>query len=242
MINQGVISKFCDKHKKKYESVAVKLLGKIICRPCPDCMADRRKRCAPASEKTGEQKFNEVILSQGRIEGRHAHCTFDSYAAISDGQKKALRATQKYANDILNKKAHGLILSGGRGTGKNHLACSIAISLIEKGSRAQIWTAEDMVAGIRCHYNPNSGKTSGQVISDLKNLDLLIIDEIRRYDEKECALLFGIINGRYERLKPTMVMSNLDIDGIKQVISAPGYDRLREGGGKHVSFDWGSYR
>ena len=50
------------------------------------------------------------------------------------------------------------------------------------------------------------------------------------------------MNERYLQLKPTVIISNLGAQDIKQAIGEPAFDRLREGGGKVVSFDWGSYR
>ena len=54
--------------------------------------------------------------------------------------------------------------------------------------------------------------------------------------------MFDIIDGRYQEMKPTILISNLAIAGIKDLIGERVIDRLREDGGKLVSFDWPSYR
>lgn len=59
--------------------------------------------------------------------------------------------------------------------------------------------------------------------------------------DAEKLILFEIINGRYEAVKPTILLSNLNIDGLKGYMGERVVDRLREGG-KADRFDWPSYR
>ena len=60
--------------------------------------------------------------------------------------------------------------------------------------------------------------------------------------DTEKLFIFDIIDGRYQNMKPTILISNLDIDGIKDAIGDRCVDRLREGGGMMVAFNWGSQR
>ena len=55
-------------------------------------------------------------------------------------------------------------------------------------------------------------------------------------------MMFEIINKRYEQVKPTIVVSNLLGNDLKAFISERVLDRLRQGGGKLIQFDWQSYR
>ena len=73
--------------------------------------------------------------------------------------------------------------------------------------------------------------------------DLLILDEVgvQFGSETEKMILFEIINGRYEQLKPTIVISNL-ADALTDYLGERVVDRLREGGGRMLIFDWPSYR
>jgi DNA replication protein DnaC len=41
---------------------------------------------------------------------------------------------------------------------------------------------------------------------------------------------------------PTVLVSNLDVEGVKQCIGDRVYDRLRDDGGKVIAFTWGSMR
>jgi DNA replication protein DnaC len=58
----------------------------------------------------------------------------------------------------------------------------------------------------------------------------------------ELTTLFAIINGRYEQMRPTVVISNLSGDQLPLAMGERCVDRLREGGGVVVPFDWESQR
>ncbi len=75
-------------------------------------------------------------------------------------------------------------------------------------------------------------------------MDLLIIDEVGSQfgSDTEKLFIFEIIDGRYQEMKPTILISNLDINGIKESIGERCVDRLREGGGSMIAFNWESSR
>ncbi|MNJ76306.1 DNA replication protein DnaC [compost metagenome] len=58
----------------------------------------------------------------------------------------------------------------------------------------------------------------------------------------ELTTLFSIINGRYEQLRPTVVISNLGADQLPVAMGERCVDRLREGNLIVVPFDWESQR
>ena len=78
----------------------------------------------------------------------------------------------------------------------------------------------------------------------LSKVGLLIIDEIgiQFGSDTEKLLISEIIDNRYQNLLPTVLISNLDLAGIKSCIGERSYDRLREDGGKVVAFNWDSHR
>ncbi|CAH0649884.1 DNA replication protein DnaC [Pseudomonas sp. Nvir] len=78
----------------------------------------------------------------------------------------------------------------------------------------------------------------------LGGLDLLVIDEIgaQKGSEYELGLLHSIIDRRYQSVLPTVVISNLNADGLKSYIGDRALDRLRQNGGQQVGFTWESKR
>ncbi|EIG27035.1 hypothetical protein HMPREF1054_2009, partial [Haemophilus paraphrohaemolyticus HK411] len=50
------------------------------------------------------------------------------------------------------------------------------------------------------------------------------------------------INERYEAMKPTILISNLSQQELGAYVGERIVDRMREGGGAMIAFDWESYR
>jgi DNA replication protein DnaC len=189
------------------------------------------------------------MMGRAAIPPRFVNRSLRNYTADTDGQKRALSVCQRYAATFTKDggaKENGtcLILAGNPGTGKTHLAAGVANYLLENGSTAVYSTAMTAIRAIRETWQNKTGKTESQVIQDFVKPDLLILDEIgvQHGTEAEKLHLFDLINARYEAVKPTLIISNLELDAVEQFIGERAFDRLREGGGKAVSFDWGSSR
>ena len=74
--------------------------------------------------------------------------------------------------------------------------------------------------------------------------DLLILDEVgvQYGSESERIELFKVVNGRYDELKPMIMLSNLAITRLLEYLGERIYDRLLDAGGRVVTFDWKSWR
>ncbi|HHK7933447.1 TPA: ATP-binding protein, partial [Serratia marcescens] len=97
------------------------------------------------------------------------------------------------------------------GTGKNHLALAIAKSVIESHqSPAAFTTALKIAREYKSTWSKTSTRTEDEVIRQFTRPDLLIIDEIgvQFGSEAEKLIMFEIINTRYERMRPTILISN----------------------------------
>ena len=70
-----------------------------------------------------------------------------------------------------------------------------------------------------------------------------LIDEIgvQAATENEQQILFNVINGRNEQMRPVILISNLDAEGIKKVLGERSSDRIRECC-RVVQFNWQSWR
>ncbi|HFQ9372191.1 ATP-binding protein, partial [Klebsiella pneumoniae] len=93
-------------------------------------------------------------------------------------------------------------------------------------------------------WSKTATRSEEDVIRFFTKPDLLIIDEvgIQFGSEAEKMIMFEIINTRYERLKPTILISNLPKDELTQFIGERVIDRMNDGGGCTISFTWDSYR
>jgi DNA replication protein DnaC len=72
----------------------------------------------------------------------------------------------------------------------------------------------------------------------------LIIDEVGMQfgSDTEKMIIFDIIDGRYNNMLPTILISNLELSEVKELIGDRSIDRLREDGGVVVAMKWASNR
>lgn len=218
---------------------------------CPAC--DKVKAAAEtvqyiekirAESKAKAHQNWEARLGRAGIAARFKNCRIDNFVATIPAQQRAKRFAEHYVADFKEvlKTGRSMIFSGGRGTGKNHLACGIASALMAQGYSAAVLTVSDMLLAIKDTYGGKGSEI--QAIMHFVKPDLLVLDEFGLWadSDTERRLLFSVVNKRYERCRPTLVLTNLNAEDFKQQIEPRVRDRLRDNGGKLIPFNWESYR
>ena len=175
------------------------------------------------------------------ISKRNLYKTFDDYICTNEGQSKAKNDCERFVKEFPSEKS--MIMVGGVGTGKTLLASAMLDSLVDN-NRCEIIKVIDLIRHLKSTWAKDSDNTEEDLIKYYCKLDLLILDEVGSQfgSDTEKLFIFDIIDGRYQDMKQTVLISNLDIDGIKDVIGERCIDRLREGGGSMIAFDWKSSR
>ncbi|HAT2207130.1 TPA: ATP-binding protein [Kluyvera intermedia] len=244
----------CEKHGKFecrtriYTGSAIK----IPPRPsrCPGCLSDELIRLQGDRIRIDEaaRKRNiESLLDSLNIPARFESCTLQNYEPVNDDARRALRVCEAYASRWPERlqKGGGLVMCGKPGTGKNHLALAIARHVItEHQSSAVFTTALKIAREYKSTWSKGSTRTEDDVIRYFTRPDLLIIDEVgvQFGSDAEKLIMFEIINTRYERMKPTILISNQTKDELAAFIGERVIDRMNDGGGCTLSFTWDSYR
>jgi len=235
----------CPEHGP-YQSRKTTFAGVAAWSACPACVDAEGRKNVEEQDRKRRAASNESIMKSAEIPPRFANRTLENYVATLPGQKAALRIATDYANHFEDVLANGrsLIFCGTAGTGKTHLAVGIAKRVIALGRSATFTTAMDAIRMVRETYRKNSEITERQAIARFAQADLTIIDEVGSQlgTDAEKVTLFDLINARYERERPMIVLSNLTIKEVEQYMGARAFDRLRENGGQAVTFTWPSYR
>lgn len=240
----------CERHGG-YMAKLIRISGRDMPQQmCPECRKEQdiKDRDAALAQLAAERRQTRIeqILKRSGIPERFKGRRFENYEVNCDGQMKALRVCEGYVRDfdVVRKTGQSLILAGLKGTGKTHLACSIANYLMPLGYSALFLGAMDAIRRIRATWSRDSHETELQVMQALRNVDLLILDEVgvQFGTEAELTQIFEIINNRYLDMKPTVILTNVFADDLARIIGERTLDRLREHGGRLVPFDWESYR
>lgn len=168
-------------------------------------------------ENRKKRKKIEELLGESRIKRRFLNRTFDNFE-IDSQNENAYLSTKAYAENFQKFKeaGEGLYYTGTFGTGKTHLAVSMAQELIKQGIPVICMTAIDLLAEIRRTYDRNRNVSEYQILQAYKDVDLLVIDDLGKEYCSDWAItmLYDIINDRYEQCLPTVITTNYSDDDL----------------------------
>lgn len=215
---------------------------------CPQCakIEEEEKRRREAEERK-QEKLDRLHskLKRAGIPARFLDKTFADYQTSNDRQARVMAKCQKYAErfELVLEKGVCMALIGNSGTGKNHLAMSIANQIIRAGYTAHYDDVYMLLSDIK-HAQKNSEERETAAIKALSEPDLLIIDEVGDQvgSDADKRLLNKIFNQRYADKRPTIILSNLTVDELKTVLGTRIINRLSENSGRILVFDWESHR
>lgn len=216
---------------------------------CPQCLTEQAARRALQAEQAAQHQRSEelkALQAWSSIPPRFADVVLSDYEATARGQKYAQMVCQTFVDTFPEQwdKGRSLLFTGKCGTGKTHLACAIGnLVMAQHLAQVKFGTASDLLRSIKETYRKGSQRSERQTLGDLLNADLLIIDEVGAQSgtEHELQLLFELFNGRYQGLKPTILISNLSTEELEAFLGERIMDRFRECAAD-LAFDWESHR
>lgn len=114
-----------------------------------------------------------------------------------------------------------LLIMGGYGCGKTHLAAAIANFAVGMGVPTLFLTVPDLLDTLRFAYD-SENTTFEQRFEDIRTAALLVLDDFGTHNATEWAQekLFQIINYRYINRLPVVVTTNLALDQIEPRIGS----------------------
>ena len=211
------------------------------------------------------KRVYEDMVGLLEIPKRFKNKTFSNYKPYSDNQegyKEVIDYTKTFADRY--KAGDWLILSGGYGLGKTHLALACArqclkyfaekyvdehagvINYSQGGTKVIFRTSSDLIQEIRDSYD--SDKINEQdVMNRFRMIPLLIIDDLgtEKASEWQHEKMYTILDYRYREMKTTIITTNLTMRELKVQVSERIVDRMIEaaGKGKYLrKFEGESYR
>lgn len=238
----------CDEHGE-FESRCYGIGEAVIWTKCPACTeareaAQRAIDDAKAADDRSEKWRRQ--LGQAEIPERFQDRTIDGFVAESGPQRRAKAFAQEYAEgfDGVLKTGRCALFLGRPGTGKTHLAVGICRRAMEQHRTALFSTVMRAIRRIKSSWHRSADETEDAAIKVFVEPDLLVLDEVgvQFGSETEQMYLFDILNERYERRRPTILLSNLAVHDVQRYLGERVFDRLREDGGAVIPFDWESHR
>ena len=241
------MKKTCEKHGEysltqidwPFDASGKKWIG-----TCPVCNENKEK----ADKKREEDRLAEIKRNKrlnAGISQRNLFKNFNDYECeAGSGAEKAMLKFVAYAQAIAAGDHPGnMIVSGSVGTGKTLLASALIDSIIHKKT-CRLIKLYDLMNEIKKTFSGESDKTEADIINEMSGFDLLIIDEVGTQTDSDWEKLqiFNVIDGRYQNMNPTVLISNLSAEEVQSVIGERSVDRLREEGAFVIPFNWPSKR
>lgn len=217
---------------------------------CPACTAERdaqAKADDEAKARTERLQAWQRKVGEAGIPERFRDRRLESFVAQTDPQRRALNFANVYADrfDQALQTGQSVVFCGKPGTGKTHLAVGIGLQIMERDQRTVLFTTVmRAVRRVKDTWRRGGDETETEAIAALVFPDLLILDEVgvQFGSETEKLILFDVLNERYEKRRPTLLISNLTLAEVKAFLGERIFDRLREDGGEFIPFDWESHR
>ncbi|OYR22820.1 istB-like ATP binding family protein [Brucella pseudogrignonensis] len=134
-------------------------------------------------------------LTEARLPPGKTLDTFD-FTAVPMVSKARVMAL--VAGDVWLKNGANLMLFGGPGGGKSHLAAAIGVGLIENGWRVLFTRTTDLVQKLQA---ARRNLDLEGAIAKLDKYHLLVLNDMAYVskDQAETSVLFELISARYER-------------------------------------------
>lgn len=196
------------------------------------CQCEREARLRAEEEIQKQEKLETVrkVYKDAQIPRRYEKCIIDNFE-IRPEQKKAVRGVQQYIDEIdkYYQEGQGLVLYGAPGTGKTHLAVAVLIAALHRGYTGVFQNALELMYLINATYQ-DTEHTEKDVFDGLRSTDFLVLDDVGKgkWSETVEGRIYTLINARYSEMLPTIVTTNLSVQGLRDFAGQAVFDRLRD--------------
>jgi DNA replication protein DnaC len=193
--------------------------------PMGDPKFGRLEACVCRASDIAEGARNR-LFEMSRLD-RLSHLTFDNFEARGNKNAKfmtpqdahSLQAAREMAENFARNPQGWLLLEGGYGCGKTHIAAAIANFAVAMGRPTLFITVPDLLDTLRFAFS-DPETTFEARFEEVRNADLLVLDDFGTQNATGWAQekLFQIMNYRYINKLPTVITTNLMLDEIESRI------------------------
>ena len=151
-------------------------------------------------------------LESARVPKRYAHCTLGTFKEKSTALKNAKTRVQEFIDLWPNTDGRGLLLMGGCGVGKTHLAVATLVEIISgaKPGRMLFSNFQDLIQEIQASFDSDEVPSKSELLRPLLEADLLVLDELGSQKPTQFVqdILYYVINTRYNEKRTTVFTTN----------------------------------
>ncbi len=149
------------------------------------------------------------------------HMTFETFRpegiGLSEERRRNLYSAYEAARRFAEQPEGWLLLLGGYGCGKTHLAAAIANERLARGDTVLFIAVPDLLDYLRATFSPTSDVGYDEQFEAIRQAPLLILDDLGAQASTPWAQekLYQIFNYRYNARLPTVITTNQRLDEIE---------------------------
>lgn len=235
-----IVSEICSIHHEH----KVSLYGYTICMSCEKDKVAKEK--AQLSSDFVNNHNREILKKYSLLnDNRTWNDSFKSFKTATLQESKILQKVVAITHEYLNTpdKQFNTIFTGNPGTGKTHLAMSVALNLNAKFTPAKkiafFDTAVLFMKLKDAFNNPNSWWTENNVLNLVKNANLIVLDDLgsesAMQDYKQASqytqqVLFKILSVQHRIIFTT----NLSFSQMQNIYNPKLLSRMLENSQDHI--------
>ncbi len=154
-------------------------------------------------------------ITAANIPPRYYHCRLETFYLRNHGALVAVKQRVKQFADarlpgIANGR--GLLLMGGCGSGKTHLAVAALLEIIDAGKPGRLLFSnfQDLIQEIQASFDSDDTPSKSEILRPLLEVDLLVLDELGSQKPSLFVqdTLYYVINSRYNAQRTTIFTTN----------------------------------
>lgn len=240
-----------------YEYTATQVGSSVLGRLCPQCMALNHARAEAknaASDAARQDREWQQRLRAAGIPDLFLGATLDSYLPTNTKADRMLKFANDYTGNfggvLAARLVSGVVFVGVPGAGKTHIACGMVSKLLRmRHSAAYLSCPQFLLAAKEALYG-RSEERATTLIDRYVRPQFLVLDEFGTHTTQDAdyQMLFSVVDGRYQRNLPTMLVTNLTLVELSGTLTQTGIvdqrfmERIRGEKGAQIAFDWPTHR
>ena len=173
----------------------------------------------------------ETLLASARIPKRYEHCELSNFEF--EGPQHHLASARMAACKFVEEyplENTGLLLIGGIGVGKTHLAVGIIKELIlSKGISCLFYDYRELLKQIQNSYNDSVKATELDVLRPVFETEVLVLDELGAVKPTDWVwdTVSLILNTRYNDNRTTIITTNYADDAAREAVGNSEFSRAQ---------------
>ena len=173
------------------------------------------KQAVAQANELKMRRLERIFDQESLINQALRQATFENYIAPSADLHRVKERLAAYAEDFDVGNSGNLLLYGGYGVGKSHLAAAVSKRLIANGYRALFLSVPKLLTKIKDTYGKSNKFSEADLLEMIGQVDLFVLDDLgteytnlrQGSDNWTHTKLFEVLDARAG--KPTIYTTNL---------------------------------